>query len=142
MNTILALRGRGNIGKSTTIGILFQLLKNNGFEVIMEDWFGHEKKEILAIISKNDKKIGISSRGDNGEEVSGNLNDLIKNNGCTICVTACRSYGKTNTAIFEYKEYAHKILEKEIDETGDTVIREKQNRNDAQRLIDEINKLV
>ena len=51
MNTILALRGRGNIGKSTTIGILFQLLKNNGFEVIMEDWFGHEKKEILAIFT-------------------------------------------------------------------------------------------
>jgi hypothetical protein len=99
-------------------------------------------KEILAVFTKNDKRIGISSLGDRGEDVRKQLNELINKNGCNICVTACRSRGGTHDAIFQFAEYADKFIEKTVDYTEDAVIQENTNQQDAQRLFEEIDKLI
>ncbi len=140
MNTILVLRGRANVGKSTTIRKLSHLLLNNGFvEIEPADY--DEPYDFSAVFSKNNKKIGITSSGDTYDLVLEKLKKLV-NNPCEVCICACRSRGRTNDAIFEFKDYSNLFIEKTIDETGNEKVRDNLNSQDALKLLGEINKFI
>ncbi|HMQ70413.1 MAG TPA: hypothetical protein PKA90_15595 [Ignavibacteria bacterium] len=142
MNTIIALRGKGNSGKSNTLRILDELLSQNDFESIRSSIeLGYA--DFISIFSKNGKLIGITSSGDTYDLVHDALSELI-NDRCVICVCACRSYDRvppgTNAEITEFTNYENLFLEKTLDENINT--QDTTNRNDANRLLTEIYNLL
>ena len=141
MKTIIALKGKANSGKTTTITILHDRLLDNGYELKISDI--NEKVDFSSVFTKNNKIVGITSSGDTYDIVYNKLTELIKNN-CIICVCACRTkdlFGHgTNAAINEFTEYEHQFINKTI---GNTEEYQKQNNNsDATNLLNIIENLV
>jgi hypothetical protein len=142
MKAIIALRGRGNSGKSETIRILHDLLLQNGYAQVRSD-FRTDGNDFITVFSKSEYLIGITSSGDTYDLVHDKLNELI-NDGCEICVCACRTYDRvppgTNAAILEFDNFANQFIEKTLDENINT--QTATNRTDAQRLLSEIENLI
>ena len=107
MNTIIALRGKGNSGKSTTIRLLYDILLQDGFQLIQSN-FQIEGGDFIAVYSKMSNLIGITSSGDTYDLVYDHLQNLLNSN-CNICVSACRTFDRippgTNAAIIEFKNF-------------------------------------
>src|SRR5690349_13956648 len=101
---IVALRGRGNSGKTNTIRRLHQLMIDNGYRLI-ETTFNAEKGDFRTVFQKKGKLVGITSSGDTYDLVHSNLSALI-DAGCIFCICACRTYDRygegTNAAIDDF----------------------------------------
>lgn len=143
MNTIIALRGVGNSGKSTTIRILRSLLLSAGYITKTSTDEGENKGDFTAVLSINGKEVGLTSTGDTYDMVHRHLQDLV-NHKCRVCVCACRSFDRkppgTNAAIREFSEYEHIFVEKSIDNNHTTQLQ--TNSNDAAALLARITKLL
>ena len=120
MKQIIALCGRSNTGKTNTLNYLIGLLDKS-----QEADITALTRDRRVVISYNNKKIAITTCGDNGEELKKNIKFFVEN-ACDILVTATRSKGETRKII---SNYASKIG------TGITRI----EKNIAQRLTDRIN---
>lgn len=141
MNTILALRGKGNSGKSVTIRMLHDLLLQNGYQSVRSNL--RLSGDFVAVFSKNGILIGVTSSGDTYDAVHNNLQNLI-NDGCEICVCTCRTFDRvppgTNAAIIEFSTYRNQFIEKTLDNS--LVTQNATNMSDVQRLLTEIEKLI
>ena len=120
MKQIIALCRRSNTGKTNTLNYLIGLLDKS-----QEVDITALARDRRVVISYNNKKIAITTYGDNGEELERNIK-FFEENGCDILVTATRSKGETRKII---SNYASEIG------TGITRI----EKNIAQRLTDRIN---
>lgn len=142
MNKIIALRGKGDVGKSTTIRLLHTLLLQNGFQLI-DSSFDPLRGDFRSVFIINGTNVGITSSGDNFKLVFDNLNALVKV-GCTICVCACRKYDRkghgTNAAIDSFQNYQKQYIDKTIADTD--AQQNIANTADAQLLIDTIESLI
>lgn len=142
MNTIIALRGRGNSGKSTTIRLLYDLLLQNGYQIISSN-LNTVGGDFVAVFSKNGKTIGVTSSGDTYDLVHDRLDELVNSN-CNICLCACRTFDRvppgTNAAIIEFKNYSNQFIEKTIDDNDTT--QAGTNLSDARKLLSTINNIV
>lgn len=134
---IIALRGRGNIGKTTTIGILYELLLTNNYEPL--PGYFHGRVEISDILSKNGALMGITSLGDTYGHVSRNLWDFSITN-CDLLICACRSAGGSCDAILEYTDQEIRFINKTIE--GKASLRDRVNQSDALRLFTLIESLI
>ena len=92
MKTILTLRGAGNRGKSTTLGMLIELIKTAYPSATFEE--AKFKIDITIVITINGKKVGIETQGDPNSRLGASLQHFIKI-GCTVIICASRSYGST-----------------------------------------------
>lgn len=138
MKTIIALRGKGNSGKSEAIRILHELLLHNGY-LEVEGNFRQSRKDYHTIFSKNGMLIGVTSLGDTYKIVKDKLK-IFEDAKCEICVCACRTYGGTIDAIMELTNYENQFIDKELE--WNVNIQSIVNRNDAIRLLSEINNLL
>ena len=142
MNTIIGLKGRGNSGKSTTIRILYELLLQDGFQLISGN-FKPSGGDFNSVFTKNGKIVGVTSSGDSYDLVHNNLKELIsaKSN---ICVCACRTFDRvspgTNAAIFEFTNYLNQFVKKTIDNIDKT--QPDTNISDAKKLLSKVNDLI
>ena len=93
MKTILTLRGAGNRGKSTTLGMLIELIKTAYPSATFEEK-AKFKIDITIVITINGKKVGIETQGDPNSRLGASLKHFIKI-GCTMIICASRSYGST-----------------------------------------------
>ena len=100
MKQIIALCGRSNTGKTNTLNYLIGLLDKS-----QEADITALTRDRRVVISYNNKKIAITTCGDNGEELKRNIK-FFEENGCDILVTATRSKGETKDII---NRYAQKI---------------------------------
>jgi len=141
MVTVIALRGKGNSGKSETINILHGLLLQNGYERVRSN-IDTAPTMFVAVFRKGGKVIGLTAAGDIYDYLRRRLNELV-NDGCTICVCACRTYDRgpqgTNAAIREFTNNSQ-YIEKEIDDNPRT--QTATNRGDARKLFDVIENLI
>ncbi len=134
MKKIIALYGRSNTGKTTTLNYLIGFLDEN--LEIDDNSLTNNRKEV--IYYKN-KKIAVTTPGDNKSELKKNI-EYFKNKDCDILVTATRTKGATRE---ELKKYAQDIkteiiwIKKEISETSATLINKKQAK-DIQAIIDKL----
>jgi len=136
MRTIIALKGRSNSGKTTSIRILHQLLLKNGFMLVRSN-FDKNASDFLSIFSKNGKLIGVTSVGDTYDLVKGRLREMIDED-CDVCVCACRSYDHktkpgTLGAIKEFVGHSCHFIDKAIDDDPKT--QPLSNRDDAEGIL-------
>ena len=67
---VIANRGAGGIGKSTSVKAVYYLLKSKGYQLISETWqYEEEIGDIKAIFDINGVKVGIESQGDPGYDM-------------------------------------------------------------------------
>ena len=89
MSRIIALQGRGNSGKTTTINMLPTILVANGYTQVPGMYQQHGA-DFLDVYENGIIRLGVTSSGDTYDLVHDRLIDLI-NAGCTVCVCACRT---------------------------------------------------
>jgi energy-coupling factor transporter ATP-binding protein EcfA2 len=140
--TIFVLRGKSNVGKTTTIKILYELLEKQYPQstrnelILKKDHDGKIIEDIKVIITINEIKIGIESQGDLGSRLPKSLKDFVENE-CEIIVCGARTWGKTNDVINEYsKQFKIIWIRKEI--TMDTIYEETCNKQQALEVIKKI----
>lgn len=102
MNTIIAIRGVGNVGKTETIKNIYHLLKSKYPEAKIENKICG--LDIRVIFTVNGVKIGIESRGDPSSRLFKSI-PLFVQRQCNIIICATRSRGKTVQLIKEQKNY-------------------------------------
>lgn len=116
MKKIIALKGKGNSGKTTTIKALHGLLLQNDYQPVV----GTLKilgGDFRAVLIKNGKLIGITSSGDTFDLVHNNLQNLISAD-CTLCVCACRTSDRRGhgsiAAINSFGHYQKQYVNKTV----------------------------
>lgn len=134
MKKIIALKGRGGSGKSTTIKILPNILLKNGYGQVPGKFKQHGF-DILDIFEKSGVKVGITSSGDTFDLVSKRLDELTKA-GCEICICACRTSDRkppgTIAATQSYPNYKAFYMDKTY--ASDQTTQAKVNNSDANKL--------
>jgi hypothetical protein len=139
MPRILALQGKGNSGKTTTINLLPNILIANGYREITELREPHGR-DFLKVFKKGRKKVGVTSLGDSFEVVFRSLNKFLSER-CDVSVCACRTYDRprngrpahgTIAAVNSFPTYTVHFIEKTRSISISHQIRD--NRRDAERL--------
>lgn len=121
MEKVIGLYGKGGIGKSHTLYLLAKQLIKNGAVLLRPtaniDLFNDNPTkgsgspcDFRAVFALNDKTIGITSWGDNREEMERNLQFLKEGNECDIVISATRSWGATADALFSFAEAHSAVL--------------------------------
>ena len=121
MKTIIALYRRANTGKTTTLNYLIGLLRGQEVEI----------KERREIVYYGNKKIAVTTPGDNDYEIKKNIK-FFENEDCDILVTATRSRGQTTDTIYNYhKEINAKLkwIEKNLSVTLQDPINQAQAKD-------------
>ena len=99
---IIALKGRGNCGKSETLGIHLRSLLHGMMSSPLERAFGKDSREMIFL---EHKVIDICPPGDTEQIVRDNI-AFFEANPCDIAFTATRSRGRGCWAL---EEYAHQV---------------------------------
>jgi hypothetical protein len=98
---IIVLSGIANIGKSQTIGIVYELLLENYPYLIIPDTLAETGREIRVVIEINGRRIGIESRGDSRTHVDTAL-EIFAYHECDIILCASRTRGGSWDAVQEF----------------------------------------
>lgn len=131
---VIALKGRRNTGKTTTIKLLSDILISNGYTQVQGMYQNNRRGDFLDIYNNGTKKVGLSSAGDTDLVINKNLNDL-QINSCDIAVCACRTRGGTITAIKSFDPNPT-IINKTI--SSSSINWSTDNSNDAQIIFSKI----
>ena len=110
MSRIIALKGRGNSGKTTTINLLPNILLANGYSRV-PGMFQQHGSDFLDVFENGVQRVGVTSSGDTFDLVHDRLTDLV-NAKCDVYVCACRTSGGTHTAIYNFTGYSSHFEQK------------------------------
>jgi len=137
-NTIFAVKGKANIGKTPTIKYIYALLKEKYPNAVINEII--LLTDIKIIITIEDILIGIESEGDPNGRLEESLNYFIKNN-CNIIICGARTRGMTNDWIKKYSNnFEIKWIKKTISETKTD--EDKDNKNQAIEIVKRIELLL
>lgn len=137
-NTIFAIRGKANIGKTSTIKYIYEFLKEKYPNSVIEKVI--LSTDIKIVITINNILIGIESQGDPNSRLAESLDDFIKNN-CNIIICGARTRGMTNDWIKKYStQFEIKWIKKVI--SDDKTNEDKDNRNQATQIVKKIELLL
>lgn len=100
MNHIVALKGKGNSGKTETIKMVFTLLKNK-YPKASVNLLKCNTKDVKVIMLINGHTVGIESQGDPNSRLQQSLIDF-NNAKCDIIICATRSSGMTVNFVNSY----------------------------------------
>jgi esterase/lipase superfamily enzyme len=139
----IALKGRGDSGKSTTLAQLyFRLLDNEAFS-LLHTTYTKPKWDFRAVFEIWDLKIGITTKGDTYDIVTDDLKWFQKE-GIDICICACRSKDMTdkgtNSAVREYTDSPPNYILKTVAHKEEDF--EKANKKDSERLFTALDRLI
>lgn len=95
---VIANRGAGYIGKSSSVRAVYHLLKDKGHKLLVEEWQG---EDIKAIFEVNGVKVGVESQGDPSSQMGETMEKYVEA-GCDIIVTACRTKSDTYHKVIDY----------------------------------------
>jgi hypothetical protein len=140
MPHIFALQGRAKCGKTPTLNLVYNEIRNK--YNVQPSQIQHlppaiagEVKVILSAIKGC--KVGIASQGDSEPYfILDKTLDDFENAGCDIIFCACRTRGKTVECIKAHTKYTHHFIPQNILPAGSTPQQETQsNTHTAQTLI-------
>lgn len=117
MKKIVALKGRENKGKSETLRILIQKIREKYPSVSYIPYEKDDKDEKCVFDNLNGLKIGVETQGDPGYRQPQSLQDFAQMK-CDVIICACRTKGNTVKAIELYRNdyeiiYVKKSISKE-----------------------------
>lgn len=95
---VIANQGAGYIGKSSSVRAVYQLLKDKGHKLFVEEWQG---EDIKAIFEVDGLKVGVESQGDPSSQMGETMEKYVEV-GCDIIVTACRTKSDTYHKVTDY----------------------------------------
>jgi hypothetical protein len=140
MKKVIALRGVGGKGKSTTIGKAYELLTGKYPNASVERAPGRWGIDVKVVVTIGEVKIGIESRGDPGPALPESLDEYVEIN-CEIIVCATRSYGDTVIAVQNLKAHGYGVVWFEQEDAGDSEsVQEAANHQTAGRIVSEVEK--
>lgn len=131
---IIALKGRGECGKSETIGVHLRAVLT-GKEYPRNEW--NRRKDVRECISYVDKLIDICPPGDNADIVEANI-AFIKEHPCDVVFTATRTRGGSWDTLLEFtKKDGTELIEewKHYDDALDKEGQTEENRKLAKKLL-------
>jgi len=152
---VIVLQGIHDLGKTTTLLLLIQLLlRTEGSSLLAEDFNDKDREnegpkmegpkdpnvDRRVLISYQGKKVYVATPGDHGADIWKSI-ALSEIRGCDILVTAARSKGVTKTAIGKYTQLINAQLEK-ITKRKATQRIDKENEEQAQSLKDRIDAFI
>lgn len=144
MRTIIALMEKPKQGKTTTLGMLYQTMKEQGFD-ILKDKKKSDSKDFFVIFEKNGKKIGLTSYGDSVELLKSRF-AVFDANHCEIIICACRKSGPIYDFVDNYIGFSVKnfILKFTPTNLPQEIVVDKEdferlNKEDVKRLLALIN---
>ncbi|MCQ2974137.1 MAG: hypothetical protein MJ211_04935 [Bacteroidales bacterium] len=150
---VIGLKGDSNQGKTTTLKIVYQLLKfENEFEYHSFQFLG-DYKDFRDILQIRGYKVGIVSQGDNVRDGKKNLSvdshlRYFENEECDIVICACSIKGRKQEPQKDIEKFEHIIIDKNKDEENkdeenkDEENKDKVNEEYAKKIIDELNKKI
>lgn len=109
--TIYALQANNNQGKTTTITILHDLMRETGDYTVVKERHRADSKEFAVILSWNGIRIGISTYGDSRGDICRKLDVFVEEH-CQVIVCACHEEGATVDTILSYGRYRHVFVPK------------------------------
>ena len=97
---IIALRGQDNTGKTTTLKIVFEKLKAQGFQPMNDFEEDLENGDFLWVLEKDGRKVGLVTQGDyaQGEYSVKNHLSKLERAGCDTAICACTTGKLVNEA--------------------------------------------
>tara|TARA_B100000508_G_C11465630_1_gene282066 strand:- start:15472 stop:15891 length:420 start_codon:yes stop_codon:yes gene_type:complete len=123
-NKIIALRGRGCSGKTTTINMLPAILTSNGYTQV-PNMYQNYGSDFLDVYEKGNTRVGLTSSGDTFDLVNDRLTELV-GHGCQICICACRTYDRvppgTIAATQNFPGYQNECVDKTYANSADNQI--------------------
>ena len=138
MKKIIALQGDKDTGKSETIGILLDEMRNNRYTVV-QDKKRKNSHDFFVILMKNGKKIGLSTYGDIKRMIIEKIEIFIQFE-CDIIICACHRKGKTVEAIKGVKGYTPEFVSKSVAQIVSQQAR--LNQQDAEVLFNKVENLL
>ena len=134
MKKIVALKGSANKGKSETLRIVIQKLKEKYSSASYTPCELDDKDEKCVFENLKGMKIGIETQGDPGYRLPKSLQDFAQKK-CNIIICACRTKGSTVNAIELYKNnYEIAYIKKMVSK----IDFKQANEFDADQIIKEI----
>ncbi len=138
----IALRGRGGIGKTTTINMLADMLVTRGWIRESRELHGNGVDITYVYVGTDGVRLGVASAGDNFNEVDRSLRILFNAN-CTVVVCACRTRdmpdanGVVQGTHFAMRQFTNDIrfVVKTIVERDSEEQRQRANDSDVDRLL-------
>lgn len=127
MKKIIVLFGRGEIGKTRTLRMVVDKLEEKPLSYSIAD--------IRTVIQSQEKKVVVTTWGDNEGEILENIAYMRKNEPFDVAITAARTYGKTHAPIEAYaKEIGCDILwfKKTFEEGDERIVNERY----ADKIVD------
>ena len=114
---VIANIGTAYTGKSSSVKEVFSLLATR-YPNNITIFHSLESGDVKAIIDVQGVQIGIESQGDPNSRLFQSLDDFQRI-GCSIIVTACRTYGRTTCAVEEMHQYGYRIIWSPHDKSWD-----------------------
>ena len=124
---VIALFGKGGIGKTTTLNLLNNLINPDN---PITDGKDHRRT-----FTYKGKTISITTPGDNETEVKKNI-QYVQDKNCDILVTASRTWGQTVTELENFSKNI-RWIEKNVGHKRQDLVNEAQAA-DLQAIIDEV----
>ena len=142
MNRIIALRGRGSIGKTTTIVELADELINFGWNREWRTVHGNGI-DIIDLYRNNEGiLLGVASEGDNYDEVAPALHRLV-NAGAMVMICACRTKDMPNAkGIIRGTHAAMKEITRNITFVNKTIVEQEKETLRQQTNTQDINSIM
>ncbi len=97
---VIALWGRAQSGKTSTLKIVHDTLLHMSHEVLFENT--DDGRDVMKIFSINGLKVGLESQGDPGSRLGRSLQEFKKHD-CTVIICATRSKGETQDLVRKLK---------------------------------------
>jgi hypothetical protein len=135
-NTIIAVRGVGNAGKTTSVRLAYQTLRAEAAEIRPPRLRSHvEVRGAILII--DGVLVGFASAGDIVANLEEDL-DLLRREGCTVIVCTARDSGKTPPFLERFASSARppfRVLWLRKIRSGGVEHRDRDNRRTADEII-------
>lgn len=159
---IIALKGIGGKGKTTTLNLLIDKLNEQYSGIFFHPnsrqksasakirKLGESDNDLIKRVDRyfycsiNGIWVGINTEGDNQKEIEKNINILLEK-GCSIIVTATRTKGDGKKAVENFSiknKFKIEWVNKSICNEGNDAEQKKANESDAQKLFDMIHEYV
>jgi hypothetical protein len=140
MKKVIALRGVGSKGKSTTIRKAYELLTGKYPNASVERAPGRSGIDVKVVVTIGEVKIGIEGRGDPGPALPESLDEYVEIN-CEIIVCTTRSYGDTVIAVKSLTTRGYEVVWFEQQNAGGSQsVQTAANQTMAERIVSEIEK--